>query len=241
MIVVLAPEYLPGGLFPALARRADLVILADTYQYSRQSYQNRTRVRTPQGWQWLSVPLLGRQHGRPIRETIVDPRAAWSGSHRRSIQYNYSSAPFYDYYIDPLMEIWDQEWRVLGDLTCRSMEWMADMLAPATALRRASSLPGAPDTLEAICRALGREDVLMPEAQSRRDAARVSDPHVATFDLPAYRQNFEGFVPGMSGLDVLFNYGPESGRLLDAGLHIAPMPARSDGRQDAIHPGGDIA
>ena len=30
----------------------------------------------------------------------------------------------------------------------------------------------------------------------------------------AYRQNFEGFIPGMSVLDILFNHGPEAVRLL---------------------------
>ncbi len=215
MITVLAPDYFPGYEYMAIARRCECVVLADTYQYSRQSYQNRARLRTPQGWQWMTVPLDGRQHGRPILATTIDPRKQWAGQHRRSVQYNYSSAPFYDYYIDRLHAIWDGEWRCLADLTCASVEVLLRALSSEVEVMRASVLPGAPADLPAIARVLGREEIAMTRGRYRHDGRLVRDPHVITIEPISYAQNFAGFVPGMSALDVLFNHGPEAGRLID--------------------------
>ena len=220
MVVVLAPEYLPGCAFFAMMRSADCVVLADTHQYSRQSYHNRARVRTPQGWQWLSVPLVGGQHGRPIKQTEIDNRTPWRERHTRSIRYNYSSAPFYDYYIDPLNQIGKGDWKTLGDVCCAGIEWLARILAPGATIVRASHLAGASASLTGILDALGRGDVLLSTSRYRLDAGNVSDPYVATFDLAPYTQNFPGYEPDMSVIDLLFACGPDAGRRLDAGLTI---------------------
>jgi hypothetical protein len=218
MVVVCAPDYLPGQEFMALVRRADTLVLGDTFQYSRQSFQNRARVRSPQGWHWLTIPLLGKQHGRPIRNTRIDRRTDWAAAHRRSVQYNYKTAPFYDYYIDALMALWAAAGDTLGPLTCASVEWLAQWLASHAVVWRASRLEGAPSDIGAICEVLGRGDVLLPPSRIRHDAHLVADPHVATIHMPAYPQNFEGFEPGLSALDLLFTQGPEAGRLLDAAI-----------------------
>ncbi len=203
-----------------MMRSADTVVLADTYQYSRQSFHNRTRVRTPQGWQWLSVPLVGGQHGRPILETRIDNRTPWRERHTRSIRYNYSSAPFYDYYIEPLLRIQQTDWLTLSEVCCAGIEWLAQTLAPAATVIRASALAGAPATLPGIVEVLARGDVLMSASRWRQDGGRVNDPVVATFEEVRYPQNFPGYEPGMSVLDMLFACGPDTGRRLDAGLTV---------------------
>jgi WbqC-like protein family len=223
MVVVLAPEYLPGCAFVAMMRRADCLVLADTYQYSRQSYHNRARVRTPQGWQWLSVPLVGGQHGRPILETEIDNRTPWQERHTRSIRYNYSSAPFYDYYIDPLNLIMKADWNTLGDLCSAGIDLLAKTLAPGATIKRASRMAGAPASLSGILDVLGRGDVLLSHARYRQDSAFVSDPYVATFELPPYSQNFPGYEPDLSVIDLLFACGPDAGSRLDAGLNVKRM------------------
>ncbi len=204
----------------AMMRCADCVVLADTYQYSRQSFHNRARVRTPQGWQWLTVPLVGGQHGRPIRETEIDNRTPWRERHARSIRYNYSSAPFYDYYIDQLHRTALADGQTLGDLCCGGIEWLAKTLAPGATVTRASHLAGAPASLSGIIDALGRGDVLLSASRYRHDGGAVSDPTIATFALAPYPQNFPGYEPNMSVIDLLFACGPDTGRRLDAGLTI---------------------
>ena len=41
------------------------------------------------------------------------------------------------------------------------------------------------------------------------------------YEHPRYRQAFDGFQPGMTTLDVLFNYGPDAVSIIKDGLRIA--------------------
>ena len=65
VLAIRPPEYFPRLSHVALMHYATHFVLADTMQYSRQSFQNRTRVRTREGSSWVSVPLKGGQHGSP--------------------------------------------------------------------------------------------------------------------------------------------------------------------------------
>lgn len=236
MIAVRPPEYWPRPAFFALMDHVDHFVLADTFQYSRQSYQNRASLRTPDGRQWISVPLRGRQHGRPIHQVEIHGKHRWIRKHWRALAFNYRATPFFEYYEDHLRPVFDVEWETLADLTSQTVELTRDLLGISTRLSRASALafapgtpgkpgtPGIPDipdtsgtsgtpntsaspsTLEEILDAVGDETLIVPEIASSVDGTLAAS--VLGFEEAERRQNFAGFEPGMSALDLLFNYGP---------------------------------
>jgi len=95
---------------------------------------------------------------------------------------------------------------------------MHRLLGLTTPLVRASALPGAPDTLPAVLAAVGADALLVPEAAAAHDAPLAPALRVMRYETPAYRQNFSGFVPGLSAVDVLFNYGPEALSIIRQGV-----------------------
>ena len=200
---------------------AEHMVLADTYQYSRQSFQNRARLRTPQGWQWISVPLKGGQHGTPIAEVAIRSHLPWHRAHHRSLMYNYRSAPYYSAYAPDLHVLLDDPPVRLGDLSCRSVAIMAGWLGVGDRLVRATDLPGQPDTLAAILDVLDGPQVLLtrPAAldSDRGHGVRVA---VGRYTPPTYRQTFDGFEPDLSALDLLFNYGPDARRMIRESLDV---------------------
>jgi hypothetical protein len=214
MIAVRPPEYFPGQAYFALMHQVDTFVLADTFQYSRQSFQNRARLRTPTGWQWASVPLLGGQHGRPILDVQLDPGRRWQRSHQRSLTYNYRATAWFEYYEHRMQPLFLQDWPNLADLTCATVALLRDGLHLSARLVRASALPGKPQTLPDVLAAIGDHDLLAPAPSAPHDVAQVPSVRVFTFEESPYRQHFAGFVPGMSALDLLFNYGPEAWTLL---------------------------
>lgn len=222
MMVVYPPEYLPRAAFFAQMQAADTCVLADTFQYSRQSFQNRTKIRNPNGWQWLSIPLRGGQHGHCILDVEIDNRKAWARQHLKALQFNYRSAPFFAYYYPLLTDILSQSHEQLGSLLCSCVELVYSMLQVDTAIRRASQLPGTPQTLAAIQDVIGDSDLLSSQAAAVSDMRQVEELSVFSYTPPVYRQNFTGFESGMSVLDLLFNYGPESMRMLQQGVAIQP-------------------
>ena len=77
-IGILQPGYLPWlGFFEQL-HRVDLFVILDDVQYTKGSWRNRHRIRTTNGWQWLTVPVYqtGRS-GQLIREAEIDNTKKW--------------------------------------------------------------------------------------------------------------------------------------------------------------------
>ena len=220
MIAVRPPEYFPRLRYMALMQAADCFVLADTFQYSRQSFQNRGKLRNPQGWQWITVPLQSGQRGRSINDIEINTSGRWIEKHWRAFQYNYRSTPYFEYFEPDVEPFFETEWTTLGPLTCASVELVHELMGLSTTLVRASALDGAPDTLEGVLAAMERDDLLTPEAAAPHDREGVPGAEVFRFETPEYRQNFDGFEPGMSAVDVLFNYGPEARALLAQGAQV---------------------
>ncbi len=219
------PEYFPRPEYAALMLSVDRFVLADTFPFSRQGHHNRMRIRTPQGagWQWLTVPREGASVGRPLHAVGIDAAQPWARMHRRAIHLNYGMAPFYDHYRHRLDALLDRPWGYLGDLAVATTRWVHEALGGTADLACASDLPGAPASLPAVWAALDAPGVLatLPES-AERDAAHLAFAggavRVLCFDEPVRRQNFPGFVGGVSTLDLLFNYGPDAAALLREGV-----------------------
>jgi len=105
---------------------------------------------------------------------------------------------------------------------------VARLLGIETPLVLASNLPGAPDSVAGVIEALDEDapPLLVPKATAAIDADAADDIQVLTFDLPSYRQNFEGFEAEMSAMDLAFNYGPESGRMIADASTVRPLQTR---------------
>ncbi len=224
-IAIRPPEYFPGLAYMALVSHVDCFVLADTFQHSKRSMQNRGKLRTPQGWQWISVPLRGGQSGRPLYEVHVETRERWIEKHWRAFQYNYRSTPYFEFYEPDLTPFFERSWERLGPLSCASVELLHRLMKLPTHLVRASELENKPDTPAAIHAAVeGDELVALPDT-AVHDARHVSTAHALRFEPPMYRQNFDGFEPGMSAADLLFNYGPAMPAMLEESVQVVPAPA----------------
>jgi hypothetical protein len=221
-VAVRPPEYLPRLAYAALGLHADLVVVADTFPYSRQGHQNRTRVRTPEpvaegdpnaGWAWLTVPLAGGAVGRALGDVeVVEGR--WRDVHRKTLRHHYGSAPFYAHYAPELEALLAAPAPSLAAFTAPTVGWTLRALRAPARVALASDLPGAPVSLPEVLAAVGaRELVTLPESAEgdRRQAEGAGvEVRVVPASEPPRRQNFPGFVPGCSALDLLLNYGPEA-------------------------------
>lgn len=205
----------------ALVQQADTFVLADTFQYSRQSFQNRARLRNPQGWQWITVPLKGGQHGTPIDQVRLRSHLRWERMHWRALAYNYRTTPFFDHFEPVVQSVLNQTWDHLGALTCTTVPLVADVLGLDANILRASALPGRPATLPAILQAVGASTLLIPERVADIDGGHADDVRLLHLNHPTYRQNFEGFEEGMSSLDLAFNYGPEASTMLVRSVRVS--------------------
>ncbi|MBI5444687.1 MAG: WbqC family protein [Deltaproteobacteria bacterium] len=216
VLAVHQPHYLPWpGLFHKMAS-ADLFVFLDVVQYVPREWQNRNRIRTHQGTQWLTVPV--HAPGRPeIREVSVDNEQPWAERHLRSLEFNYRPSPHYREVMGWLEPLLQRRWEGLSDLNIAVTLEMARALGVTTPTRIASDLgdlPTGPDRrIVALCERLGAEVYLSGSGghhYMELEAYRAAGIRVAfhEFQPPVYPQLHGDPIPGLSAVDLLLQAGP---------------------------------
>lgn len=223
------PHFLPWlGYFDKVGR-ADIFVLVDHVQYEKQNFQSRNRILTPQGEQWLHVPLVQRSRDERIYEKEInharDGRTTWNEKIVRALQCAYGRTPHYHRYRDELEAILRQRWDRLVDLNAALLRFFLDALQISTPVVRSSSLAASGAKSEMIlsmCRAVGATAYLSGRGGSRSylNESLFHDAGVQVlwqeFRHPAYPQRGPAgvFRPRMAVVDLLFNCGPDSAEVL---------------------------
>ncbi len=216
-VTIHQPQFLPWLGYLDKIDQADLFIMLDTVQFKKNEWQNRNRIRTAKGWQWLTVPVL--QHfGQRIDEVLINPTATWKAQHLRALDMHYARAPYRNRYLAQLRELYSAPWNKLSDLNKATVQWLLDAYGITTPVHRAADYAARDeptDRLIDLCRAVGATEYLAgPGAEHYMDKPRFESSGVRldiqAFQHPIYRQAYEPFEPNLSALDLLLMQGPDA-------------------------------
>ncbi len=217
-VAIHQPEHLPWLGYLDKARKADRFIFLDTVAFKKNYFENRNRIRTDQGWAWLTVPILIKgRFGQAFTGVEINNQARWAEVYFRTIRQNYAKAPFWKAYERPLEELILRPWQRLVDFNLALIRFLFDAFGIRTATTRASELDVSGkkgELLLDICRKTGAGVYLSgPSGRDYLDesifnAAGIGVEYHA-FTHPEYRQMHTPFLPGMSSLDLLLNEGPD--------------------------------
>lgn len=216
IIAVQPPTYFPSLPYTALLRHVDQFVLADTFRFRPNTFQNRSKLRNARGGHWITIPVFGHPAGAPIHTVDLEAGGRWREKHWRSFMYDYRTTMYFEFYEETFRPFFDVEWTNLAECTCRSVELQVELFGIDTELVRTSNLSEKPATIDEIISELGADTLVVP-ASDAPDDVEAADVEVFSYEHPTYRQNFEGFESGMSAMDLLFNYGREAERLLAQG------------------------
>lgn len=219
------PNYLPyAGFFHKIAQ-ADRFLIVDTVQFVKRGpfgwmHRNRIRTDTPQGWDWLSVPVLTKgRFTQRICDATIDPALPWARKHLRALEWNYRKAKHFGDYAAEFKALYEREWVRFADLACAFIELLLRLVGIRRTADRTSALGiGGESTglVAAMCRATGADTYLSGRhGKDYLDTAALESAGVKTvfqeFAPPVYLQCQPGpFVPSLSVVDLLFNCGPRS-------------------------------
>ena len=223
IVAVHQPQFLPWlGYFHKILI-ADAFCLLDNVQFKKNEWQNRNRIKTIQGWQWLTVPVKYR-FSEKINEVEINDAVNWRRKHLESLKYNYRKAPFYHDYVGVLENAYGMEWESISVLNCYLIENVRHALGIQNRpMARSSQMVGLSEDptqrLVDICRAMGGDTYL-----SGADGPRYMDMEtfrengidvmVQDFQHPVYPQQHGEFQSHLSIIDLLFNCGPRSAEII---------------------------
>lgn len=231
-IAINQPTYLPWLGYFDLIDQVDLFVALDNVQFSRQSWQQRNRVKTPAGLQWLTVPVQFRgRSGQLVKDVeIRDP--AFCRSHIRAIELAYGRAEFFDDHFVSIQQILERRSSgLLVDLNLDLITWMMRVLQISTPVVRAFALGvngHRTELLAEICTALGATEYVSPLGSAtyllaEQEILRNRGVEISfqRFVHPEYSQLFGPFTPFASAIDLIFNHGASSLAILRSGRRPA--------------------
>ena len=228
--VILQPSYIPWlGYFHQM-QRCDVFVVYDDVQFDKHGWRNRNRIKTAQGPQWLTVPVLTYKQNWPTNRAVaIDNTQPWRKKHLASLRQNYAKAPFFAQYIGLFDDLYARDWTTLFDLVMASFRMLTDALGIVREVRFASemNIEGDPvDRLIGICQKVGANHFYEGAAgknyiaDERFGVAGITIEY-QDYQHPVYPQLHGEFVPFLSVVDLLFNCGVESLGLLAPGLRVA--------------------
>ena len=195
----------------------DEFILYDDMQYTRRDWRNRNKIKTPQGLQWLTIPVeIKGKYFQKINETKVSEKD-WSKKHWQTILRNYSKAKYFKDYKDIFEELYltcDEEY--LSEINYKFITTINEILGIKTKLRWSSEfelVDGQTEKLLGICKDCNADIYLSgPAAKDyfNEELAKQENIKVEWMDYSGYKE-YEQLNPpfehGVTILDLIFNKG----------------------------------
>ncbi len=221
------PNYIPWlGYFYKIAK-CDVFVFLDSVQYPRgKSYSARNSIKTPNGSTLLSIPVsIPKGYEGKVKYTdIAFFDEQWKDKHKKSLQLNYKRAPYFEE-IYTLFSKSVNRSATLLDLNVNIIESILDYLNIKSKRLFLSDIledfGQKTDLIINICKKLNANYYLSGTGggaeYNDEELLKINNISLLYSDFvhPKYNQLWKGFVPNLSILDLLFNYGKESCRILN--------------------------
>lgn len=174
--------------------------------YQKQSYRNRCDIYSANGRLTLTAPVIySNKPKTKIKDVSLDYTMDWQKVHFKSIESAYRSSPFYEFFMDEFMFVFEQREKYLYDLNQKIIGIILELLQINPS------------------RIIETEKFVKPSETGEhfKDFRNVIHPKNkkpdSEFTITKYHQVFEekhGFIGNLSVLDLLFNEGGNSGEIL---------------------------
>ncbi|MGD1152429.1 MAG: WbqC family protein [Syntrophales bacterium] len=216
------PHYLPWlGYFDKIDK-ADAFVLLDNVQFKKNEVQNRNKIKTAAGGQWLTVPVM-YQFPQLINEVEINNRERWQHKQQQALISNYKKAPYWSALEGFFTDLLQSQWPTISQLNIHVVKKLVEILGIKTPLHIASEMGNFPedpdDRLIAITKYFAADTYLagsggrnyMDMDKYDRNSIKVL---FQDYKHPVYDQLFGDFLPYMSVIDLIFNHGDESLKIL---------------------------
>ena len=219
-VAIVQSNYIPWkGYFDMIAA-VDEFILYDDMQYTRRDWRNRNQIKTPQGVQWITVPVKvkGKYH-QTIRETEIDGYE-WQEAHWKTISLNYRRAPHFEEIASIFEPLYLREkYSHLSQLNRVFIEEACRYLGIKTKISNSwdyELIDGKTERLADLSMQAGASEYISgPAAKDYIEEQVFTDRNIkltwfSYAGYPEYPQLWGEFTHGVTILDLLFNCGKEA-------------------------------
>ena len=223
IVTIHQPNYFPYPGFFQKVLLSDIYVVLDRAQFEFD-ITNRNKIITPEGsWSRISVPVKKGQKFFEVRNVEINNDQPWAEKNWDLICKSYNDSSFFDLYKTTLNSIFKKKWNLIFDLNFYTLKKAFEWLDIKTEFILDSELDVtgmSSEHLLNICKKLGATKYLSgPGGRDYLNEKIFEQSKIKVeyqkYDPIIYPQKYaKSFVPNLSILDLLFNMGSDSKKLI---------------------------
>jgi len=208
-------------------KRSDVFVFFDGATYSRNGFHNRNRIKTSQGWVYLTIPVSRKEQFKPMKDVAMPLDTSWAKKHLRAIEMNYSKTPFWKDHKDFFEKYYTEDvknLKTLAQFNLAFIKYVCEYLEIKARLVLESEMNidhelKSTEWLLVVCKELDATKYLSGPSGSKYlktelfDEAKIEIEY-QHYDHPTYSQLYGDFEKGLAIIDLICNVGPEAKDLL---------------------------
>ena len=191
MDILLHPTYFPSISHFAAMVQADSVTWEMEDNFQKQTNRNRMYIYSPNGIQLLNIPVKhSHGHHQKTKDIQLETAFDWQKQHFKSMEAAYRSSPFFEFFEDAMVPVFEKKHAFLMDLNFETIEIAIKCLGMKSSSEKTSEY--------------------FHELPQFRDLRVLANGKKDDFTFESYTQVFgdkHGFINNLSILDLLFNEG----------------------------------
>jgi hypothetical protein len=215
---IIQSNFLPWRGYFDFIRQVDLFIIHDDLQYTKGDWRNRNKIKTPQGAEWITVPVHYKHTSQLIDETTIDYSTPWAHHILNRIQASYAHAPYFNTYFSEVCTFLKEPGQTISELNIRLIRWVCSQLkikTPIVFSREYNPTGAKTERLIGILKQVGATKYLSgPSAKAYLNPQLFIDAGInleyITYNYPEYPQYYPPYNPFVSILDLMFMTGPDA-------------------------------
>ncbi|MHC4662187.1 MAG: WbqC family protein [Planctomycetota bacterium] len=230
MLTAHQPNYIPYlGFFEKISCADEFVIVDDTQFVKRGPFGwiHRNRIRTREGWTWLTVPVLTKgKYTQAIRDVKINNALSWRRKHLKALEFNYRKAPYAEQNMEFFHELYSREFDYLIDLCIEIIRHGLSIFEIDVPVKVQSEIGASGKGTELVidlCKKTGHTKYISGihgRDYLDLDLCREAGVEIVfqEYEHPIYEQAQPGeFISDLSFVDCLFNVGPGAPKLMRGG------------------------
>ena len=228
-LAIMQPTYLPWMGYFDLMDQVDTFVILDNVQFSKQSWQQRNRLKSAQGELLLTIPVVTKGKGDQLITDVQLANHHFLNKHLNAIEMNYRRTPYFETYFQELKVLFEcaHRFTYLHEFTLSLIVWIKHKLGITTKIISASDFNLSNEKINRIielCKHLNVSHYISPKG-----AIDYLSPFLASFQKEnivvsfqqyepiSYKQLYPPFLSHLSSLDLLFNEGPNALTIIHKG------------------------
>ena len=221
-VMIRQPGYLPNIGFFNKIQSSDVFIHLDDAQYAKDRFDNRNKIRTKDGFEWLTVPLKRPVFGKKLNEVLISYSNDWQKNHLNLIFENYQKTDYFSSYWNSIEHLIKKKHKKLINLNFELINFIINELKISTTIKLSSNFNTKKlktEKLLELCNHVNTTTYISGiSGKDYLDEKLFSNSGIKVvyenFIHPIYNQFHGEFIEHMSIIDLLFNVGENSSKNL---------------------------